>query len=334
MEAGSYPPEIRSGYNTHPPPRGPPPGMPHTLRFATLAGVGVLLVCLISPVVVVALDAAGLELSAYRVWERLGLVALTVAAILAAPRRARLRAEERAFSPARGWLRETATGFIGALLLALMLVGWLVLLGFMRFSVDFNWADDGLMLVLIAPLGALTVAFIEEWIFRQHLLNAFRRDGGTAFAVLASSLAFATVHFFHVSRSTPAPEDSPLLGVAVLGTFLGNVLDHEAQLAFVGVFLLSTVFALARLLTGRLYLAIGLHAGFVFFNRVDGPFTSWNLQELTIWNGYRQYAAGLPGWIVFASAAGLLAFLIRRRGRQLLSLPAPAPIPVPYDSKQ
>jgi len=180
------------------------------------------------------------------------------------------------------------------------------------------------------------VAFLEEWVFRQLLFNSLRRDRGTAYAVLASSVAFAAVHFFHVSRLTPAPEESIFTGFTILGTFLLNVLDSEAQLGFVGLFLLGVVFALARLLTGRLYLAIGLHAGFVFFNRMDGPFTSWNVDELTIWNGYREYTAGLPGWIVFASAAGLLTFLIRRRDRQALPAPAPAPapIPVPYDSNQ
>jgi len=79
---------------------------------------------------------------------------------------------------------------------------------------------------------------------------------------------------------------------------------------------------------------INLHAGFVFFNRMDGPFTDWNSPEFTIWNGYRRYTAGLPGWIAFACTAGVLALLIRRRDRQPLALPAPPLIPVSYDSNQ
>jgi membrane protease YdiL (CAAX protease family) len=302
--------------------------MRHTLRFATFLIIGICVACLITPAAIAVLEGTRLEISPYRIWGRLALAALMIAAILAAPRRASLRDDELPFGPGSGRVRETVLGFVAGLTASLLLVCWLVFQGHMHFTTEFNWADDGLDLLLIVPISATVVAVLEEWIFRQLLFVPLRRDRGPMYAALATSFAFGAVHFFHVSRSTPPPELSSFTGFSILGTMLQNTLNVENQRVFVGLLTMGLVFALARLLTGRLFLAIGLHASLVFFNRMDGTFTSWNTEEHTIWTGGRHYNAGIPGWVAMLTMAGVLIFLIRRRERQA-SLPAPVPIPIP-----
>jgi len=300
--------------------------MRHTLRFTTILASGIFVVCLITPVALAVVEGTGWEVSAYRIWGRLALIALVIAAVLAAPRFASLRDDELPFRPRSGRVQETVLGFAAGLVGCILLVCWLVFQGHMRFSMEFNWADDGLKLLLIVPISAAVVALLEEWIFRHLLFVSFRRDRGAIYAVLATSLIFGAVHFFHLPRTTPEP--STFVGFSILGAMLQNTLVVEQQLAFVGLFATGVVLALARLLTGRLFLAIGLHASFVFFIRMDGPFTSWVTDEHSIWTGGRHYNEGIPGWLAMLTMAGVLALLIRRRERQA-TLPAPIPIPIP-----
>jgi membrane protease YdiL (CAAX protease family) len=290
--------------------------MRHTLRFAAFLTVGIFAVCLLTPFATALVEATGINVPAHRVWHRLALAGLVISAFLAAPRSSSLRDDELPFRPLTGWKQETARGFAAGLSLCILLVCWLVLQGKMHFSMEFNWADDGLKFFLIVPISAVTVAFLEEWVFRHLVFTTCNRDGGTVYAVMTTSLLFGAVHFFNLPRDSPRVEPSIFSGFVILKEMLANVLIVEEQLAFVGLFLTGLVLALARVLTGRLFLAMGLHASFVFFNRLDGPFTSWNVQEHSIWTGGRHYTAGFPGWMALLTLCGVLLLLVRRRERQ------------------
>lgn len=290
--------------------------MRHTLRFASFLAVGVVVASLLTPLVIALITAAGIDLPEHRVWNRLALVALVTSAFLAAPRRSGQSEGELPFRPLAGWKQETALGFITGLLSCSLLVCALVLEGKMRFNMEFNWADDGWRFFLIVPISAVTVALLEEWVFRHLLFVSFVRDRGLVYAVLATGLLFGAVHFFNLPHDAPRIEPSVFSGFLILKEMLGNLLIREMQLAFVGLFLTGVALALARVLTGRLFLAIGLHAGFVFFHRLDGPFTSWTVQEHSIWTGGRQYTAGLPGWVALLTLIGILLVLVRRRERR------------------
>lgn len=132
--------------------------------------------------------------------------------------------------------------------------------------------------------AAILVGVLEEAVFRgfvlQHLLAASRSA-----AVLASSAAYAVVH---------------------LRT---RTLDPGAWLELGGLFLLGLVLCLACFRTGRLSLAIGLHAALAYGARVNKLLI--RIETDVPWLvGTNRLVNGLAGW---AALLVLAAVLLWRR---------------------
>ncbi len=139
------------------------------------------------------------------------------------------------------------------------------------------------------PAAAL-VGVLEELVFRgfllQHLLSCSKTT-----AVLTSSLVYSLVHLKTTS--------------VILATWL--------ELG--GLFLLGGILALSYLRTGRLYLAIGLHAALAYGARVNKlvvqfPDPSW------MWLvGSNRLVNGLAGWgALMGMGCAIVAWT--RRSRQ------------------
>jgi CAAX protease family protein len=107
-------------------------------------------------------------------------------------------------------------------------------------------AASGAGAAAVAVVGLLLLlpyAAVEEICFRGYVLPAVARSWGKAGGVLVSSLAFALIH-----------------------SFQGEFWRHP--LALPGIFLAGVYLASAYLITGNLWLAIFLHAG---WNLMEGP---------------------------------------------------------------
>lgn len=137
----------------------------------------------------------------------------------------------------------------------------------------------------------LLVGFLEELFFRGFITGELSRGLGRAKAIVWSSLFFASVHF--IRPLPPLPD------------FLTE---------FVGLFIVGCVLAWLFLRTGAVYLAIGLHAGWVFFMKFGRTVLEYRPADpVWFWGGDRLPAA-VSAWILFP-ITGWLVFRIYTRMR-------------------
>jgi membrane protease YdiL (CAAX protease family) len=112
--------------------------------------------------------------------------------------------------------------------------------------------------------ASITVPFIEEAFFRGIILGVLLRTGRKYMPILAVSALFAVVHFLKAPERTSAivTWSSGLNSIANSFGRVGDLMMLAS--AFVTLFLIGCVLADARVVTNSLWLAIGLHAGWIF----------------------------------------------------------------------
>ncbi len=107
--------------------------------------------------------------------------------------------------------------------------------------IDWQWQNKEQILPLFLPILCLSllISFIEEVVFRGYVLSTLLVDNSVLIAALASSLIFALLHLIW-ERNQTLPQ---IPGLLLMGIVL-------VAARFVG--------------DGSLYLAIGLHAGWIW----------------------------------------------------------------------
>jgi uncharacterized protein len=112
--------------------------------------------------------------------------------------------------------------------------------------------------------AAILIAVIEEGFFRAFLLAGIRSDYGTSPALIGSALIYAVVHLLRSPAHIYLSGYHPLAGLQNLALSMERLANPAEVLpVLIGLFLLGVVLGEAFLLTGKVYLAIGLHAGLV-----------------------------------------------------------------------
>lgn len=190
---------------------------------------------------------------------------------------------ERRTVPSYGLLGWKEAGK-GQLLTGLGL-GLVVLGGFFGLSLAMGWCEVAVTTdrfrLWRTVLGFLPAAFLvaglEELVFRgvilQHLLPVSRRA-----AVLGSSLLYALVHLKALRADLPT------------------------AMELVGLFLLGCLLAQSTLVTGRLFLAIGLHAALAYGARINKLLVLFSDPGMVWLTGTSRLVNGVLGW----AALGLL----------------------------
>ncbi len=155
------------------------------------------------------------------------------------------------------------------------LAGWLTVEGF-------AWSEVDLLEVLLRT-GMMFMIFIivgwyEELLFRGYWLENLIEGAGPVWAVLISSAAFSLGHFQNPGFSLNA---------------------------FIGLLLAGFFFAYTVRRSGRLWLAIGLHIGWNFF---EGTVYGFQVSGLDAFRLIRQRVGGPELWTggLFGPEAGLL----------------------------
>ncbi len=130
-------------------------------------------------------------------------------------------------------------------------------------------------------LGSVLIAFFEELFFRGLLLQTFMDDFSTPVSIACSSLIYSLAHFIR-----------PLL------------LHHPEDLSLfytesIGFFLFGALLAYACLQRRSLYLAMGLHGGFVLLLKLDGILIN-RLMHPPAWIfGEERLVGGVATWLIF-----------------------------------
>lgn len=168
------------------------------------------------------------------------------------------------------WLKDFLLGMAGGALSMIFAAFILLAFGGMHFEINENSGSAAVLLTLGATLLIFTAGgAFEEAFFRGYVLQTFTRSGHIAFAVLLTSILFATAH-----NQNPA----------------------ASWFSWINTLLAGVWFAAAYLKTRTLWFAFGLHLA---WNWVQGALLGIpvsGLQELANAPVLRATDAG-PAWL-------------------------------------
>lgn len=163
-----------------------------------------------------------------------------------------------------------------------------------------------------AALSAISVALLEEVLFRGAILTALSRVWGAAIGLWASSALYAIVHFF--SRAANPSAIDWKTGFVVLGSMMEGFLDFQKVIpGFFSLTLLGVILGLAYRKTGALYMSMGIHAGIVFGAKLFSAGTNaapranvwlWGTEKL------------IDGWFSFILLLGVTIGFTRWRSKR------------------
>lgn len=192
-------------------------------------------------------------------------------------------------------------------------------------------ADVGAVLVG-AGIAAVAVALVEEWLFRGAFTAVVARTFGPHATLWCIALIFAVLHFMEPPENLRIADESVNSGTGfhLAGAMFGRLAQADT---FTGAFLTLLVVGLmlgwARLATGRLWLGIGLHAGWVFVLKTYSGLTrrSRKADEFIepFWIGGDLRTGVLPLLFLLATAVLLALYLMLTRRNREDQLPIKAP---------
>ena len=273
----------------------------------------VALAALLAPQVSRLALALGLEVSVSRVFSRLVLI-LVLLAVVFLHRRIAALPDLRALLvwDARGRADLLyGVGYSLGPLLVLALI--LIIIG------PWNWLPHqfgkGMARLPSYVLSALVIAVLEEILFRGILLGLCRRAWRPLVAVFVTSLVFALGHPLNTPREA-IMEPTFLAGFSALAQLLSRFADPLVLRQIVGYFLVGAILATATVNTGRLYFAMGLHFGWVFFIKADGIVLSRDDAWSSLWAGGNRMVGGVLIWLFLALVLILVHRRTRRRGEE------------------
>jgi membrane protease YdiL (CAAX protease family) len=279
-----------------------------TLRLLALVALLLAVTALISPAVHEGLAAQGWSFKFGRVYNRV-LEVLLVAGFLARWRRLDLGSARDLGLRRRTWARELGRGLalgLGGLAIGLF-AAWLGggLLPALRFD-----AAKTLRKALTGMAGAAVVGGFEEILFRGVLLRRLTRDAGLVAGLALATGIFAVVHGL---RFGGGELHGPAAGIQRTLDLFSPLATPQAWPGVAGLAGLGAVLAAARLLTGSLWVPIGIHVAWVAVFRVGRLFLDLRADPAWLMGpGWPPLVGGLAGWIAIGTTAGLLT---RRSGR-------------------
>jgi uncharacterized protein len=207
----------------------------------------------------------------------------------------------------RGW--SLAVASLAALLLAMSVAQ--VFEPYFRLSFS-----QSLSRSLSALLSGVFAGGLEEIFFRGILFKGLLQGGRLFRAFVLSSLFYSALHFVKPGEAYFIDGFDPLAGFRHLFyTFTPFLEPFTILPGMFGLFLLGVVLSYAFLRTGNLYLAIGLHAGWIFGLKSVRVFGDYARSDLGWLFGSTdpKIVSGVASWIGIASVLLLVHWLTRNR---------------------
>jgi membrane protease YdiL (CAAX protease family) len=203
---------------------------------------------------------------------------------------------------ARRW-RHFGAGFLASFLVMALLGGVLLWLGVCKVKSAPQW--PGLWSV---AASAAVVSLLEEFFFRGVILGLLRRTLHDGFSVLLSSGLYAIVHFLKPSEN--AVGDAAVRwwsGFQALSGVFWQFGEPVLLLAgFTTLFLVGCVLAMTTVRTRALWMATGLHAGWIFGTMGFGKVTRRAIKHTLPWIGENLsvglvavFCVGITGLVVW-----------------------------------
>jgi membrane protease YdiL (CAAX protease family) len=167
---------------------------------------------------------------------------------------------ELGIEPDPRWRQHLLGGFlIAGIAVALMAAG------FLHFDIYRMRSEIAWHKVPVVALSAVTVAFLEEALFRGAILGLVRRSLRPYAALFWVTVLFAIVHFLKPDDDVQMTTVGWLSGFALIPHTFHQFAEPMTLLAgFTTLFALGWLCGDATLRTRTLWVSVGLHAGVVF----------------------------------------------------------------------
>ncbi|MBI4550235.1 MAG: CPBP family intramembrane metalloprotease [Candidatus Omnitrophica bacterium] len=155
--------------------------------------------------------------------------------------------------------------------------------------------------------SAFLIALIEETFFRGFVYQSARRRWPAAASLFVTNFFYAAVHFFKGGHY-PVPAEPTAADSFKIMLHLGDAFLKPAEIApsFLGLFLFGLILSYAYFKTGSLALSIGLHAGCVFFLKMDNWFIASVPGASPLVFGDKNLYSGVLGWLFLGLLFGAL----------------------------
>jgi LPXTG-motif cell wall-anchored protein len=158
---------------------------------------------------------------------------------------------------------------------------------------------------------------LEEIFFRGILFKGLLQQGRIR-AYLGTNLFYSALHFVKPGESAPLESLDPLAGFRHLASTFMPFLEPLPLLPGIfGLFLIGCVLSFAFHRTGNLYLAIGLHAGWVFGLKTVRVFGDYRREDLGWMFGAIEpkIVSGVFTWIGITLVGAAVYWFTRKRRR-------------------
>lgn len=157
--------------------------------------------------------------------------------------------------------------------------------------------------------SALLVGFLEETLFRGWCYSTLKKRFSMWGSLFATNGIYAILHFFKGGKY-PVPQDPAFSDSVRVMLHLLDPLRSPLELlpTFFGLLLFGLILSFCYLRTGSLYFSIGLHAGCVFFLKIDNWFIQSVPQASPLIFGDKNLYSGAIGFSFFV----LLFFFLKK----------------------
>jgi len=146
--------------------------------------------------------------------------------------------------------------------------------------------------------SALFIGLFEEFLFRGLLFRTFSPRTRLIPALFLTNIIYSLSHFLRYSGTDTFPHPDFFSSLQVYGSILTPFTQPgDIWPGAIGLFLFGMVLSYSYLRTENLILAIGLHAGAVFFLKMDRWFIHVETEQHKIWFGGTDLHASVIGWV-------------------------------------
>jgi len=154
--------------------------------------------------------------------------------------------------------RDAGAGFAASFLMMAALAGLLVAFHVVELRARIPWPDLGSI-----AISAVVVSVLEEWLFRGAILGLLARSLPRFSALFFTSALFSVLHFLKPDTADPQAIGW-LSGFALIPGAFAQFREPWLVLGgFTTLFCVGWILGWARLQTRSLWMAIGLHTGWV-----------------------------------------------------------------------
>ncbi len=169
--------------------------------------------------------------------------------------------------------------------------------------------------------AAVLIGFIEEFFFRGFIFSTLKNRLGLGLGVsfVATSLFYSLIHFVSGESPFVGPDPTFWDSLRLMSAPFSSLLNwRPIWTGAVGLFLFGLILNGLFLRTQSLYPSIGLHAGCVFFVKMDSLFVDF-LGKAPLWWGSSQIYDGVIGWVFLGLLGlGVMGFMFKSvREREL-----------------